>query len=330
MYKAGLNYKDSDSSLQDYALERESRSVARPFVKWAGGKRQLINQLSPLFPQELISGKITKYCEPFVGGGAVFLEVSARFPIKKAFLYDRNPDLVLTYKVIRDDVKALIRRLESFQSKHDRLSSEGRKNLFYDVRDEYNSLRKTFDYNNSSNKEKSNVAAMFIFLNRTCFNGLHRVNKSGSFNVPCGKYASPKILDANNLLSVSKTLSVAEIECRDFSNVVDIASKDMFVYCDPPYRPLNETSSFTSYSKDVFDDGEQLRLAETCRRLTKKGAKVMVSNSDPENGNPKDRFFYEAYKGFYISKVLALRAINSNAAKRGAITELVITNYCAK
>lgn len=304
-----------------------AKEVTRPFLKWAGGKRQLLNQLKPLFPEALVSGDISRYCEPFIGGGAVFLEVVANYNIREAFLYDNNLDLVIAYNVIRDSVDDLILELIKLEKKYLKLSAKKRQMMFYEIRESFNDERKNVYKKKATNEKKCARSAKLIFLNKTCFNGLYRVNKAGDFNVPLGRHTNPSILDKENLLNISKTLSIATIECKDFSHVMSMADGNTFVYCDPPYRPLNETSNFTAYSKNAFNDEEQLRLASVCKKACESGALVMISNSDPANTNSHDTFLNEAYKEFYFHKVSALRAINSKGAGRGSVSELVITSY---
>ncbi len=302
-----------------------NQPVARPFLKWAGGKSQLLSRFQEFYPQALKEKKIKRYYEPFAGSGAVFFDVATRYKIKEAYLYDINEDLVLTYLVIRDQVEALISKLQKTEKKYRSLSIEKRKEFFLTRRDIYN--RETLRYDRYSEKWITRAATL-IFLNRTCFNGLYRVNSSGQFNSPPGHYKNPKICDANNLQAASKALSVAEIRKADFREAIkEVKGKNAFVYFDPPYRPLSKTANFNSYAKSVFTDREQKELAALFRKLDQKGALLMLSNSDPRNTDAKDDFFDKLYHDFHLARIPARRMINSNAKKRGPVNEIVVTNY---
>jgi DNA adenine methylase len=273
----------------------------KPFVKWVGGKRQLLTQfrLMNLYPPENFDSKTGKYFEPFVGGGAVFFDLLP----ETAYLSDLNNELVVTYNVIKSDVENLIKSLK----KH-KLDKE----YFLKVR--------------SQNPEKLsdlNIASRFIYLNRTCFNGMYRVNSKGGFNVPFGKYTNPLICDEKNLRKASKALKNVEIKKQDYKEVLKKAKKGDFVYFDPPYYPVSKTASFTSYTSESFLDKEQIELRDTFVELHKRGCFVMLSNSD----TPLINKIYSEPKDLRITKVQAGRAINSNASKRGKITEVLITNY---
>lgn len=299
---------------------------ARPFLKWAGGKSQLLEKFQTLYPKELSEGKIKNFYEPFLGSGAVFFDVAQRYDIKQAFLYDVNEELILAYKVIQSDVDSLIEVLHQYQKKFSRFDKEKRKSFFYDQRSMYNQDRLSIDYKKYS-AQWVKRAAHLIFLNRTCYNGLYRVNLKGEFNSPMGDYVNPTICDEQNLLAVSKVLAIAEIKRADFTHITKDLRAKSFVYFDPPYRPISKTASFKAYSKHEFGDTEQQKLAAIFSGLDKRGAKVMLSNSDPKNVNPRDNFFDELYKEFEIIRVPARRMINSNASKRGKINEIVVTNY---
>lgn len=306
--------------------ELTNDAFAKPFLKWAGGKGQLINKFRDFYPEELKNGKITCYYEPFIGGGAVFFDVSQQYNIQSAFLYDINEDLILTYRVIQQDVFKLIETLDLFQRNYEKLEDKAQSEFFYKTREDFN--RNLVKINFSKyNDEWILRAAQIIFINKTCFNGLFRLNQKGEFNVPAGRYKNPKILDEQNLIKVSKLLSIAVIKNERFTAVeADIADKS-FVYFDPPYRPISKTSDFTSYSKFKFEDAEQIQLGDLFHRLNRKEIKQMLSNSDPKNHDPSDNFFDEIYKEFNISRVSARRMINSNATKRFAINEIIVTNY---
>jgi len=300
---------------------------AKPILKWAGGKTQLLAQFRDLYPQELKTGEITTYVEPFVGGAAVFFDIVQTYPVKKAFLYDINAELILLYKVVQQHVQELIEELAIYASRYQKLDDEGRKTFYYDTRTHLNKQRVQIDFDRFSTAWISR-AARIVFLNRTCFNGLFRLNSRGEFNVPHGKYRNPKILDVENLLNVSRILQMTEIRRGDFELCEDAVNPQTFVYFDPPYRPISKTASFTAYSKHRFGDEEQIRLAHFFACLDREtGAKLMLSNSDPTNENPEDTFFDDLYRDFRIHRVSAQRMINSNGLKRGPIRELLITNY---
>lgn len=298
----------------------------KPFLKWAGGKTQLLEQMTAYFPPELKSGDITRYVEPFVGSGAVFFHLIQTYQINKAYLFDVNDELILAYNTIKSDVSALVCKLENIQEEYLKLSATDQEEYFYDVRHKFNHQRRDVDFNQYQ-PEWVNRTAQIIFLNRTCFNGLFRVNGQGEFNVPFGRYKNPQICNAENLLGVSRILQKAIIKRGDFTRCERVVNSNTFVYFDPPYRPISTTASFTSYSKFEFGDKEQRRLAQFYRQLDKRGAKLMLSNSDPKNNNAEDRFFESLYDGFKIKRVQASRMINSDAKKRGKIGELLIINY---
>ncbi|ADD01792.1 DNA adenine methylase [Thermoanaerobacter italicus Ab9] len=300
---------------------------AKPFLKWAGGKTQLLDELCKRLPSSLIqSGEIERYVEPFVGGGAFFFFLKRNFKVKESFLIDINKELIIGYKVIQNNVNELIDELSSMEEKYLKLSEEQRKDFYYNIRDEYNRQKGNFDYVNY-NLDWVKRAAYLIFLNKTCFNGLYRLNKKGEFNVPFGKYKNPTICDVDNLIEVSKALENTEVICADFEESKKYIHKNTLVYLDPPYRPLNNTSNFTSYNEDGFDDDDQRRLAQFFKEMDKRDAYLILSNSDPKNEDVDDNFFDELYAGFIIERVKAKRYINSNGDKRGDISELIIRNY---
>lgn len=300
---------------------------ARPFVKWVGGKSQLLEQFENYYPNELRRGIIKNYVEPFLGGGALFFDISQRYKIENAYLSDLNKDLILTYKVIQERPYELLDFLEQYQKDYNQTEQEKRKYLFLAVRKHFNLQRFEINYKKFSDNWISR-AAQFIFLNKTCYNGLFRLNSKGEFNVPYGKYKTAVICDAPNIIAVSKVLQCAEIQQASYLDCFDKVDENTFVYFDPPYRPISPTASFTTYTGKEFKDNEQLELAQFFRKLDReKGAKLMLSNSDPKNENPKDDFFEKAFSGYNIFRVLASRAVNCNSDKRGKITELIITNY---
>ncbi len=292
---------------------------AKPFLKWAGGKTQLINEIEKSLPYEITKSKFT-YIEPFVGSGAVLFWMLNNFPkLEKAVINDINSDLINVYKTIANRPNELIAILKILQNEFYALefNPKGKSEYYYQKRELYNKRI----------EEQSGQAALFIFLNRTCFNGLYRVNSNNLFNVPMGDYKKPIICDEKNIYTVSNVLQKVEILCGDYETTLKKAHKNSFFYFDPPYKPLNETSSFNSYAKDVFNDAEQIRLRNFCNTLEMQGHKWMLSNSDVKGFNPNDNFFDEIYSEFTITRVKARRSINSKSDKRGKLTELLITNY---
>ena len=293
--------------------------LIKPFLKWAGGKGQILNKIRPLYPKELGS-KINKYIEPFIGGGAVFFDVVTNYKLDTYIINDINKELINTYKAIQQDINSLLGYLSNITSYYKQLSIDDKDLFYYSIRKKYNNII----IDKSINIEK---AALFIFLNKTCFTGLYRVNRNNQFNVPTGKYKNPTIYDEENLLNISQILQKVEILCGDFSTVYNHIESNTFIYIDPPYRPLTKTSSFTNYSTYLFDDKEQIRLSTFINEADKKGAYVLASNSDPKNTSENDLFFDELYSSKNIIRIEAQRAINSNPLRRGKITELIISNY---
>ena len=306
--------------MKNFSLFEKDKIECKPFIKWVGGKGQLLSEINKLYPVEL--GKnINKYAEIFVGGGAVLFDILSKYKLDEVYISDKNLELINTYKSIRDNVDILIKSLKGMEEQYIPLDNKNRKDYYYKKREEYNSLKINSEVNNI---EKT---ILFIFLNKTCFNGLYRVNKKGKFNVPMGAYKKPKICDEENLKNVSLTLRNVKIVYADYRESEKFIDDKTFVYIDPPYRPLNITSSFTSYTENDFNDKEQIELAEYINVLNKKGAKIVISNSDPKNNDIDDNFFDKLYKNYNINRVKATRMLNSNASLRGAINELLITNY---
>jgi DNA adenine methylase len=297
----------------------------KPVLKWAGGKTQLLPQLNELLPDKLKTGKVKKYIEPFIGGGAMFFYLYKKYHFSQIYLFDINKELIILYNSIKNNVEEIIHSLSAISDEYLTLNNEKRKEYYYQKREEYNNFDKNIDANKYS-LDFIPRAALTIFLNRTCFNGLYRVNSQNKFNVPVGKYKNPTILDEKNLRSVSQSLQTAEIRCCDFDETLNYADADSFIYYDPPYRPISQTSDFNSYTLNNFDDNEQKRLKLLFEKCHKKGALQMESNSDPTNF-ALDAFFDDLYVDFNIYRINANRIINSNAQKRGIIKELVITNY---
>ncbi len=295
------------------------------FLKWAGGKSQLLEKFTQYFPSQLKKGKLN-YFEPFIGGGSLFFFLKPKYNLAQCYLSDIAPDLILVYRIVKKSCQDLLKILQKMEDKYLPLDQDGRKEYYYEVRHQFNYNRnEDFSRINSKGIER---AAQIIFLNRTCFNGLFRHNSKGEFNVPIGSYKKPVIVQETKLTNAAELLKNVTLENADFSAVEDLVTADSFVYFDPPYRPLSKTSSFTAYSKNSFDDAEQMRLARLFKKLDKKGALLMLSNSDPQNiGGSEDDFFIRHYGNYNISRLEARRNINSKSLGRGKIYELVITNY---
>lgn len=315
---------ENDSRVEDLFNPRQFE--AKPFLKWAGGKTQLLPLFKNLYPSDLKQKKIKNYYEPFLGSGAVFFDIAQNYDIESAFLYDINEELVLTYRVIQKDVSKLLDFLYRYQKTYRSLDKKDREEYFYEQRTNYNLQRFNVDYDKYSDNWVPR-AAQLIFLNRTCFNGLFRVNSKGEFNSPMGDYENPTICDEQNLLAVHKVLQIAEIRKADFYSVIQDLKSNAFIYFDPPYRPISKTANFKHYSKNDFSDSEQIRLSKLFNTLNERGVLQMLSNSDPKNVDPNDDFFDTIYQKFNIIRVPAKRMINSNAQKRGLINEIVVTNY---
>lgn len=300
-------------------MKNQNSFKAKPFLKWAGGKTQLLDSIYNSLPPQIQNHNFT-YIEPFVGSGALLFSLLGHFPnLEKAVINDTNADLIITYKTIKNRVNELINVLGKFEKEYHLFKEdpEERKKYFYSKRDLFN----------TRSSDNVNQTALVIFLNRTCFNGLYRVNRNNFFNVPIGSYQTPMICDSQNLIAVSKALENVEILNVDFSETIEYASENSFFYFDPPYKPLSQTSSFNSYSRDDFNDVQQIRLRDFCSLLNSKGINWMLSNSDVSGHNIDNRFFDELYKDFNITKVRARRSINANPTKRGELNELLITNY---
>lgn len=293
--------------------------TAKPFIKWVGGKSQLLSQLKDLLPADFETRKNVTYIEPFVGGGAMLFFMLQTYPnIKKAIINDINPDLAKCYMVVKNRPSELIKSLKQIENEYYALEAEDeKKEFFLAQRDRYNS-KQLPDVENTT---------LFIFLNRTCFNGLYRVNKAGIFNVPFGKYMRPTICDEETILADSALLQKVEIMNGDFEQTIEEAGTSSLFYFDPPYRPLNSTSSFNSYSKESFNDEAQIRLKVFCDRVNGSGHHFMLSNSDGFANNCEDTFFDDLYKDYHINRVWASRSVNSDASKRGRLTEIVVRNF---
>lgn len=314
-------------------MEKSSTTTkAKPFVKWAGGKTQLLPVIDEKLPRELTpigeaKGSITRYVEPFVGSGAVLFHLLQNYNIDEAYIFDINPELILVYRVIKEKVYDLITVLEKMEREYLPLDSDGRKKEYYQQRDSFNDKLNSFDFTKLDD-DSVERAAQFIFLNRTCFNGLFRVNKSGKFNVPMGSYKNPTICNKENLIAVHNLLQKVKIYNEHYQLSIEFITPETFVYFDPPYKPISTSSSFTAYSKYHFQDEHQIELGEFFKKVDKEiGAKLMLSNSDPKNTDPDDDFFEDLFDGFVIEQVSARRNINSKSSDRGSINELIIRNY---
>lgn len=302
---------------------RYSKSDAKkvkPFLKWAGGKGQLLSEIENYYPFE--NGEITKYAEPFVGGGAVLFDILSKYDLKEVYIGDINAELINCYRVVRDRIDELVLMLQTMQNDFVPMNTDDRKEYYLAKRNRFNNLKIT-------GKDNLNIekAALMIFLNKTCFNGLFRVNKRGLFNVPMGSYKNPLICDEENLRAVSEKLQNVTIVCGDYRKSDDFIDDSTFVYFDPPYRPITDTASFTAYTENLFNDKEQIELARFVDAMDKKGAKIVVSNSDPKNSNSEDDFFDNIYSDYTIKRVEATRMINCNSEARGKIKELLISNF---
>lgn len=279
-------------------MKKSKNKLVAPVLKWVGGKRQLLGALTPLFPQ-----RITTYCEPFVGGGALLFDLQPN----TAYVNDINGDLIRVYNVIKSDVESLITALQDYKNEAD---------FFYAVRDWDRDKEK---YSSLSDVQK---AARVLYLNKTCYNGLFRVNSAGEFNSPFGNYRNPNIVNAPTLRAVSSYLNTATVHLTslDYSEVLKALPKGTFVYLDPPYDPVSDTSRFTGYSKGGFTRDDQIRLRECCDDLNARGLKFMLSNSATD-------FIKEQYAAYHITIVHAKRAVNSDSTKRGEVDEVVVRNY---
>lgn len=280
----------------------------------------MLTEIEKYYPFK--NGKITKYAEPFVGGGAVLFDVLSKYNLEAVYISDINAELINTYCIIRDEINELIDMLMVLQNEFVPMSTDDRKAYYMAKRERFNDLKLTGSDNIYIEK-----AALMIFLNKTCFNGLYRVNKKGLFNVPMGSYRNPLICDEENLRAASEKLQNVTIVCGDYRLSSDFIDENTFVYFDPPYRPITKTANFTAYTENLFNDEEQIELAKFVDDMHCKGAKVVVSNSDPKNSNTEDDFFDKIYSSHNINRVEATRMINCNSDARGKIKELLISNF---
>ena len=298
-------------------MKRLDSYPAKPFVKWVGGKTQLLEDIKKALPMDLSKRENVTYVEPFVGGGAVLFWILQEYlNITRAVINDINAELICTYRVIKNDVENLIFELRRLQEQYLPLNPEARKSFFITQRNRFNETEKT----------DVDTATLFIFLNKTCFNGLYRVNSKGKFNVPHGRYTNPIICDEKRLRADSALLQRVEILCGDFAQTGRYAGENVLYYFDPPYRPLTATSAFTSYSKEGFNDAEQTRLRDFCDQIAANKSLFVASNSDPQNIDNDDDFFDHLYRMFNIKRVSAARMVNSKGDGRGVISEIMISN----
>ena len=289
---------------------------AKPFVKWAGGKTQLLADIQLLLPADF-RGRTITYVEPFVGGGAVLFWLLQHYPnIQYAVINDLNPRLINVYRVIKHSPDKLIAALRAIEEAYIPMKHDQRTAFFMEHRRRFNEDQLT----------DVEQASLFIFLNRTCFNGLYRENAKGKFNVPHGKYVRPTICDAPTIMADAALLQRVDILCGDFAATKRYANSNTFFYLDPPYKPLNNTSTFNTYVKQPFDDAEQVRLSKFCDAVTECGSRFILRNSDVKGADPSNNFFDNLYAGYNIQRVFAARMINANAEKRGKLTELMISN----
>ncbi len=295
--------------------------MVHPFIKWVGGKTQLLNDLRKYYPFSHYNN-IYKYAEPFVGGGAVLFDILNSFELQEIYISDANSDLINTYQIIRDRPNDIITILQNLQDDYWNIALDKRGYYYSNIRDQYNNLRILNKDNDFLKK-----AAFFIFLNKTCFNGLYRVNKHGDFNVAIGNYDFPIICEKENILNVSTKLQKIEIVNGDYYSCRSFVDENTFVYLDPPYVPLSSISNTISYTTKHFGYQEQLRLADFFMELNFTGAKLLMSNSNPKNSNEYNDFLEVIYDGFDIKNVTATRSINSNTYRRGRVGELLISNY---
>lgn len=273
--------------------EKSKTIILKPFVKWVGGKSQLIEQIEKMLPTD--SEKVlTKYAEPMVGGGALFFSLLSKYDFEELYISDINAELINAYQAVKNDVDNLIAKLSEMQMLFLPMDENGRKYFYYNIREKFNSTILTAE-------TATEKATQFIFLNKTCFNGLYRVNRKGQFNVPMGAYKNPTICDEENLRNIHEALHNVTIVCGDYSLSKSFIDQNTFVYLDPPYRPISETSAFTSYNSDVFDDGEQIRLARFIDEINASGAKIVLSNSDPKNVNKEDTFFDDLNESYKVA-----------------------------
>ena len=291
-----------------------------PILKWAGGKSQLIEDIINVIPKEF--GKnINKYVEPFVGGGAMLFYILSHYNVKEVHISDVNSELINMYSAIKENAESVIEILKRYEDTYLPLPDYERREFYYEKRKDFNLLMETANSANSVLR-----AALFIFLNRTCFNGIYRVNRKGQFNVPMGVYKKPTICNATNIMAVSNVLQKVNICCCSYEKTEIFVDEKTFLYLDPPYRPLKGQDNFKSYTEEDFNDERQKELAEYVRRISEKGAHFVLSNSDPKNVDPEDNFFDDLYRGYTLKRIMAKRIINRKSSSRGPVMEILVTN----
>ena len=300
--------------------------TAKPFFKWVGGKTQLLPHLTKIVDTIYQNKQIDSYVEPFIGGGALFFWLCSHKHVKSAIISDVNEDLILTYRVVQQFTKKLISQLFILEQQYVAADDAQREIMFYEIRQQYNIEKTQINYEKSVTNLSISRASKFIFLNKTCFNGLYRQNSKGQFNVPFGRYKTPKICDENNLINCATALDNVNILCGDFESTEKYVVKNSLVYLDPPYKPITKTASFTKYHKDDFGDNDQIRLADYYKRIDELGAKIILSNSDPMSVNSNNSFFDDLYSSFDIARVDVSRAIGAAASSRKIVKELIIKN----
>ena len=298
------------------------KGEARPFIKWAGGKGQLLETIRSYYP-EGFGEQITKYAEPFIGGGAVLFDILNKYgnTLDEVYISDINKELIDTYSVIKEEPDTLIEKLKTLQKEHIEKSMDERKTFYLKNRARYN------EEIVKPSRDRLIIASELIYLNKTCFNGLYRVNSKGLFNVPSGLYKNPMICDETNIIQVSQKLQNVIIKNANYKKSSSFIDENTFVYFDPPYRPLTASSNFTSYTEMSFNDDDQKELVEYVHELSNRGAKIAVSNSDPKNTDVNDNFFDDIYDFAIVNRVQASRMINSKSSARGKISEILVTNY---
>ncbi|OON99256.1 MAG: hypothetical protein ATN35_01555 [Epulopiscium sp. Nele67-Bin004] len=293
----------------------------KPFVKWVGGKTQLLPEIRTKYPKGLGVG-IKKYCEPFIGGGAVLFDVISQYEFDSILINDINKELMNVYMQIKNNLDLLLEELNILQNEYWNLDIETRKIYFYKKRELFNNTRLR-----NSTAIDIKKSALFIFLNKTCFNGLYRVNKSGVFNVPMGSYKKPIICDEENLSKIHTALQNVTITTGDYRNCLSFIDENTFIYIDPPYRPISKTANFTSYTENDFNDDEQIALGDFIDEISQRNAKIILSNSDPKNHDDEDEFFDDLYNSYNISRISAKRMINCKGKNRNNVSELLISNF---
>ena len=303
--------------------EQKKNKQVKPFLKWVGGKGQLLPEIEKRVPYNK-NDTITRYVEPFLGGGSVLFFFLNNFQLEEIYVNDLNKDLINTYLTVQNNVEPLIHNLKIFQEEYSRKNEEEKKEYYYLKRDVFNFLRSLKE---NTDEEKIMISSLFIFLNRTCYNGLYRVNKKGGFNSPAGRYKNPLICDEENLRNVSRAIKNVHFSSKDYSELISVINENTFVYLDPPYKPLTDSSSFVDYTSEKFGDKEQEDLARFVQKINEKGANFLLSNSDPSSVDNKNTFFDELYQDFSIERVLAKRNINSKGERREKVNELMIFNF---